>query len=48
MMNLGLTDMHIIYKVDKQQGQHRELYPTSCNNLYGKESEKEDINIHMC
>lgn len=47
MMNLGLTDIHIIYKADKQQGPHGELYPIFCNNLYGKESKKEDINIHM-
>ena len=33
-----------VYKIDKQQGPtvpHKDLYSLSCNNLYGKEPQKE-------
>ena len=51
---LGVWDQQIqstIYKIDKQQGftiQHREVYSIFCNNLNGKESEKQRTKSLFC
>jgi len=36
---IGINTHTTVYKIDNQEGptvQHRELYSTICNNLYGK------------
>jgi len=50
---LGLWDWHMpteVYGMTSQQGpaiQHRELYPIFCDNLMGKEYEKERMSIYV-
>ena len=48
---ISFSNIHTtIYKIDSQQGPtvyQREFYSIFCNNLYGKESEKEQLYVYV-